>query len=84
MTVMDGKTDKIITTIPVGTHPGFLAVDEKTNLVYVPNDEDGTVSVIDGKTYGILNTIPIDSNFPQQIVINQKRTNSIWACTLTK
>ncbi len=35
---------------PVGNFPGFSAVDTATNTIYVPNINDGTVSVIDGAT----------------------------------
>ncbi|MFF3213431.1 prepilin-type N-terminal cleavage/methylation domain-containing protein [Streptomyces sp. NPDC002886] len=36
--------------IPAGRRPTDLAVDEKTNRVYVVSDTDNTVTVIDGKT----------------------------------
>ena len=34
----------------VGSFPAFPAVDERTDTIYVPNINDGTVSVIDGAT----------------------------------
>ena len=35
-------------TATVGSFPAFPAVDEATDTIYVPNINDGTVSVIDG------------------------------------
>jgi YVTN family beta-propeller protein len=37
-------------TVTVGSGPGLLAIDKATNTIYVPNGNDGTVSVIDGAT----------------------------------
>ena len=37
-------------TAPVGSFPGFAALDAATNTVYVPNIGGNTVSVIDGDT----------------------------------
>lgn len=37
-------------TATVGSFPAFPAVDEATDTIYVPNINDGTVSVIDGAT----------------------------------
>jgi YVTN family beta-propeller protein len=36
------------TTIAVGSAPRSLAINRVTNTIYVPNRDDGTVSVIDG------------------------------------
>jgi DNA-binding beta-propeller fold protein YncE len=35
--------------VPVGQHPGGLAVDPGNHTVYVPNYSDNTVSVIESK-----------------------------------
>jgi DNA-binding beta-propeller fold protein YncE len=40
--------DAAAATVAVGTGPLGVAVNERTNTVYVANVEDGTVSVIDG------------------------------------
>ena len=37
---------KVIATIPVGGGPRAVAVNPKTNTVYVTNTDDGTVSVL--------------------------------------
>ena len=54
VSVIDGKTDKVIHTIAVGSgsgsEPNYIAIDEQTNKLYVANSGDGTVSVVDGKT----------------------------------
>jgi YVTN family beta-propeller protein len=37
-------------TVPVGGGPTFPGIDPTTNTIYVPNSNDGTVSVINGAT----------------------------------
>jgi YVTN family beta-propeller protein len=42
--------DQTPPVVAVGSGPGLLAIDKATNTIYVPNGNDGTVSVIDGAT----------------------------------
>jgi YVTN family beta-propeller protein len=60
--VIDGKTNKVVDTIPVTSSSNILAVDEYTGRVYVPGCTYGQedtcyVQVIDGKTDTIAATI---------------------------
>jgi YVTN family beta-propeller protein len=48
-------------TIAVGTGPEGVAVDSATDIAYVANNGDGTVSVINGATNVVSATIGIDS-----------------------
>ena len=50
ISVIDGKTNSVVNTIKVGTHPDAVSVDPQTTMVYVANFGDNTISVIDGKT----------------------------------
>jgi YVTN family beta-propeller protein len=45
-TVIDGRTNLEVKTIPVGFEPFPLAVNAKTNAVYVLNTRDNTMSII--------------------------------------
>jgi YVTN family beta-propeller protein len=58
VSVIDGKSDIVLTTIPVGSGPGsepnYLAIDEEANKIYVANSGDGTISIIDGKTNNVI------------------------------
>jgi len=60
VSVIDGATDEIIATIPVG-QSGWdrneVAVDERANRVYVVNRGDRTLTVIVGATHQMLATI---------------------------
>ncbi|MGO8960934.1 MAG: YncE family protein [Streptosporangiaceae bacterium] len=49
-TVTAGCLTSVVATVPVGSNPLYLAVDQATDTVYVPNANDNTVSVINGKT----------------------------------
>jgi YVTN family beta-propeller protein len=48
VSVIDGKTNKVIVIIPVGKEPEYVSVNPSTNAGY--DSDDNTVSVIDGKT----------------------------------
>jgi len=50
---------RVAATIPVGGVPAGIAVDWKTNRIYVANRGDGTVSVINGQTNAVVATIPV-------------------------
>jgi DNA-binding beta-propeller fold protein YncE len=43
-------------TVTVGSSPTSVAVDQRTDTIYVPNLNDGTVSVINGATCNASNT----------------------------
>jgi YVTN family beta-propeller protein len=57
--VIDGATNTVTTTVPVGVVPLEVAVDTATNTIYAVNDSDNTVSVIDGSTNTVVDTIPV-------------------------
>jgi len=60
VSVIDGATNEIIATIPVGQGGwdyGEVAVDEAANRVYVVNREDKTLTVIVGDTHQVLATV---------------------------
>ena len=48
--MIDGLSDAVTRTIPLGTHPQAIAVDEQNDRVYVANQRTGSMTVIDGKT----------------------------------
>jgi YVTN family beta-propeller protein len=47
---IDGRTDSVSRVIPVGIGAVDTSVNSETNIVYVPNSLDSSVSVIDGST----------------------------------
>ena len=65
MTVIDGATDAVITTIPFkeiteGIGIQGIAVNPKTNRIYVSDDNDLKVQVIDGYTNTVIGHIRMD------------------------
>ena len=44
--MIDGATNKVVATCPVGDRPGGVGVNPATGPVYVANGGDGTVSVL--------------------------------------
>ncbi|MGH9494132.1 MAG: hypothetical protein ACRD3B_03975 [Candidatus Sulfotelmatobacter sp.] len=57
------------TTIPVGTVPGRIAVNQSTNRIYVANLNSNNVSVIDGESNTVIATVSV-GNGPSDIGIN--------------
>jgi YVTN family beta-propeller protein len=50
VSVIDGKTNRVIIDVHVGSRPSAISLNPSTNIAYVANNDDNTVSVIDGKT----------------------------------
>lgn len=59
----------VVATIPVGSAPSLVAVDRKSDLIYVSNAGSNSVSVIDGSSNTVINTDPVGS-FPQAVAAN--------------
>jgi YVTN family beta-propeller protein len=77
VSVIDGSTNTVVTTIPVGSHPHGVAVNPSTNRVYVANYDSGNVSVIDGSSDGVLTAIPVGLH-PYAVTVDPA-TNRIYA-----
>ena len=54
VTVLDGATNSVITTVPTGNRPNDVGVNPNTNRIYVPNNASGNVTVIDGATNTVI------------------------------
>ncbi len=78
VTVIDGATDAVISTISLGegTGPYFAAVNEATNRIYIANNKSNSVSVIDGATDTVTATVPAGTA-PRAIAVNET-TNTIY------
>ena len=48
--VVDGTGDRAAGSVTVGSSPSGIAINTRTNRVYVANGGDATISVIDGAT----------------------------------
>ena len=68
--VVDQQTNKITTTVPVGTTPRGVAVNPAGTRVYITNFDDDTVSVINGTTQAIIGSpIPV-GNVPRGVIVS--------------
>ena len=83
VSVINGSTNKLSATIPVGDNPIDIAVNPITNKIYVANYGSDTVSVIDGniefKGYYTdkFSNIGINVKLPLNIAVNPD-TNKIY------
>ena len=50
MAVIDGATGTLTRTVPLATHPSAIAVNPKTNQIYIANQNAASVTVFDGRT----------------------------------
>ena len=69
-----------VASIPVGTLPKFVAVNQTTNVIYVSNLNSNSVSVIDGATDTVLATIAVGTA-PEILDVNTE-TNTIYVANL--
>jgi YVTN family beta-propeller protein len=72
VSVVDGRTNSIVTNITVGDNPNSLSIDLKAHEVYVANSASNTVSVIDTLTNKITANISVGTT-PVDIAIDRDR-----------
>lgn len=77
VSVVNGLTNTIITTIKVGALPHALAVNSITNTIYVAGDS-GAVSVINGATNTVTTTINVKANGDFVAMAVNPNTNTIY------
>lgn len=68
--------DQVIATIPVQNNPNGIGINPNTNMIYVSNYGNNTVSVINGETNTVVNTIS-GIQFPFGVAVNPT-TNMIY------
>ncbi len=82
VTVIDGATNKFLTSIPIGTYgryydnPSGLAVNNRTNTVYATSPLDGTLYVIDGSRNAVVRSVAIGDE-PTALAVNES-TNTVY------
>jgi len=59
VSVIDGSSDSVVSTIPVLAGPSGIAVNPITNKIYVSHPSVGNVSVIDGATNSVMDTLSV-------------------------
>src|SRR6185295_4687040 len=78
-------TGRVMKTLPLAAHPSAIAVNRKTNQIYIAHQKAGTVLVLDGETFAIgatvkAGTIPyafaVDSTANQVYVANFSSENA--------
>ena len=63
VSVIDGKTNTLVTSIPTGgSIVDGVAYDSSNGNIYAINAGSGTVSVIDGSSNTVTGTIPVGPN----------------------
>ena len=74
VTVVDGRTNRVLKKIPVTTNEGDgllgIAVDYLANKVYVSNATDGVIDIIDGSTSTITVTLGVSGGEPIGLAVN--------------
>jgi YVTN family beta-propeller protein len=78
--VIDGVTNSVVATIPVGTLPRRFAIIPSSNRIYLPDQNYDRVVVIDGDTNALLTPISVGS-VPYGIAANTI-TNRIYVTEL--
>ena len=76
VSVINGSTNMVVSTVGVGSIPAGIAVNSNTNEIYVTNNNGTNVTVIDGATNTVTKTIPTGEH-PEFVVLNPN-TNKIY------
>jgi YVTN family beta-propeller protein len=58
-TIIDGRTGKLIATIPTGKKPDAATYDPATKSIWVMTPGDGAMTVIDPFTHKVVATVPV-------------------------
>ena len=69
-----------VTTVPTGAIPCAVAVNPVTNMAYVANHGDDTVTVIDGARRAVIATVRVGLR-PQVVAVDSKRNRVYIANT---
>jgi YVTN family beta-propeller protein len=59
VSVIDGASETVITTIPIGYAPMGIALNEKGNRVYVANRASNDVSIVDGANDTVIDVLSV-------------------------
>jgi len=78
VTVLDGPTGTINSTIPMGAGPRAVAVDPNAHTVYVANFWEATVSVIDGFAKKVTATVPVEQISPSAGLAVDPNTHTVY------
>jgi YVTN family beta-propeller protein len=62
VTIVNGTTNRVTASIPVGTEPSALVTDTATGDLFVTNWGSSNVSVLNGSTNDLVATIPVGSS----------------------
>ena len=62
VSVIDGSTNEVVQTIPVGLGPLDVAINTNTNMIYTSDSLSDTVSVIDGSTGDVIANVTVGGN----------------------
>ena len=76
---LDGTSHSIM---PAGRTPCAVAVNPKSNAIFVANYADGTVTILDGKTGRVSATIPVGEH-PQALAVDALRNRAYVANTFS-
>ena len=77
VSVIDGKTNKVVGNMTVGSSPEGVAVNPVTDRVYVANSGSNGISIIDGKTNKVVDNITGGGISPKGVAVNPE-TNMVY------
>jgi YVTN family beta-propeller protein len=80
--VVDGRTNTLVATVPVGDSPFGIAVNLLTRRVYVANAGENKISVIEARTNNVIANVPVAGN-PVHVAVDELR-NRIYSCNIGK
>lgn len=77
LTVVDGSSNEIVSEVRVGRSPVSVAVNRRTDHVFVANYNSENVSVVDGATNEVVSVVDPLLGYPVDLAVNP-RTNGLY------
>lgn len=80
LSTLDLNTGKVLRSVPVGPDPRQVAVDERSERVFVTNDDNATVSVLDARTGTVLGALSVGER-PHAVTVDTSSHHAFVANT---
>lgn len=80
LSILDLNTGKVLRSVSVGPDPRQVAVDERSERVFVTNDDNATVSVLDARTGTVLGALSVGQR-PHAVTVDPSGHHAFVANT---
>jgi DNA-binding beta-propeller fold protein YncE len=70
--VVDGTSNEMSVSLPVGSYPDAIAVDPEANRIYVANAGEGSLWILDGTNHELIGSVKVAEGPLLGMAVNQE------------